>query len=559
MYDTDRNVSGVLVVATDVTQQVHSRVKVEVSEAKLKSVIATAPAGMGLFVGRELIVEMPNQTFIDIVGKGWGIVGKPLREAMPELITHGQPFLKILDDVFTTGRMYQSNGDQVIIVQNGVTTYNYYNITYTPLFDENNEVYAILDIAIDVTDAVMARQKAEDTGTALRGAIELAGLATWRYNIKDNTFSYSQRFMEWLGFSENTKPIDEAYNPLPADYVEQVDDAIRAAVTPGSSGKYENEHPVINRITGQIRIIHAQAQVTYDIEGNPEFLSGSAQDVTKERRLQQELEYQVKQRTEELQSANGELANAINALQQNNEELQQFAYIASHDLQEPTRKISIFSKMLMESIENIDGRSRTYLNKINNSADRMGNLINDILAYSQLSKDHNLIKPVDLEQVVTEAITDFELIIEQSGAAINYSNLPVIEGISRQMSQLFSNLISNSLKYRRPDTAPVINISGSTLSEAEINAIIGLQRNTIYYKIEFNDNGIGFNQEYADKIFNIFQRLHGKSEYSGTGIGLSICKKIVLNHHGHIEATASKDKGAKFIVILPAKQNFTEE
>lgn len=544
-YNSDKSISGVLVVATDVTEQVKSRLKVEMSEAKLRSIIATAPAGMGLFVGRDLIVELPNQTFIDIVGKGWDIVGKPLREAMPELITHGQPFLKILDDVFTTGIMYQSYGDQVIIVQNGVTTYNYYNITYTPLFDENNEVYAILDIAIDVTEAITARQNAEDTGVALRGAIELAELATWSYNIKENTFHYSQRFMDWLGFAEDTKSIDEAYNPLPADYVEQVDDAIRAAIAPGSHGKYENEHPVINRVSGQIRIIHAQAQVTYDTTGNPEFLSGSAQDVTKERKLQQELEYQVRQQTEELQEANTELADAINALQQNNKELQQFAYIASHDLQEPTRKISIFAKMLLESLGDIDERPKTYLNKITNSADRMSDLISDILAYSQLSKDNGLLAPVDLNKVVNDTVTDFELIIEQTDAQLNFDDLPTIEAIPRQMSQLFGNLISNSLKYRRADTAPVINISSTLLPSRD-----GID----YYRFEFTDNGIGFNQEYADKIFNIFQRLHGKSEYSGTGIGLSICKKIVQNHNGDIEATANKGEGAKFVVTLPAKQ-----
>ncbi|MDV6167426.1 PAS domain S-box protein [Flavobacterium sp. DG1-102-2] len=554
MYDRDRNVVGVLVVATDVTQQVHSRNKVEMSEAKLRSIIATAPAGMGLFVGRDLIVEMPNQTFIDIVGKGWDIVGKPLREAMPELITHGQPFLKILDDVYTTGKMYQSYGDQVIIIQNGVTTYNYYNITYTPVFDENNEVYAILDIAIDVTDAVMARQKAENTGVALRGAIELAGLATWRFNIKDDTFTYSQRFMDWLGFSEETASIDQAYNPLPADYVELVDDAIRAAIAQGSNGIYDNEHPIINRVTGQIRIIHAQAQVTYDSAGNPEFLTGSAQDVTKERKLQQELEFQVKQRTEELQAANNELAGAINALQQNNTELQQFAYIASHDLQEPTRKISIFAKMLMESLGAIDDRSKTYLKKINISADRMSDLISDILAYSQLSKDNSLVMPVDLNKVLKDAVTDFELVIEQTGAVIDFEELPVVEAIPRQMSQLFSNLISNSLKYRRANVNPVINITVNLLPVDE-----GSADDTLYYRFDFTDNGIGFSQEYADKIFNIFQRLHGKSEYSGTGIGLSICKKIVQNHHGFIEAKGNEGHGAAFIITLPAKQNFAEE
>jgi PAS domain S-box-containing protein len=555
-YNSDKSISGVLVVATDVTEQVNSRIKVEMSEAKLRSIIATAPAGIGLFVGRELIVEMPNQTFIDIVGKGWDIVGKPLREAMPELITHGQPFLKILDDVFTTGKMYQSTGDQVIIVQNGVTTYNYYNITYTPLFDENNEVYAILDIAIDVTEAITARQKAEDTGVALRGAIELAELATWSYNIKENTFHYSQRFMDWLGFTEDTKSIDDAYNPLPADYVEMVDDGIKAAIAPGSSGKYENEHPIINRVTGQIRIIHAQAQVSYDSAGNAEFLTGSAQDVTKERKLQQELEFRVKQQTEELQEANAGLADAINALQQNNKELQQFAYIASHDLQEPTRKISIFSKMLMESLGTIDDRSATYLKKINNSADRMGNLISDILAYSQLSKDNSLLEDVDLNNVIKEVITDFELIIEQSDAQLLFGNLPVIEAIPRQMSQLFANLISNSLKYRHADVAPVITITCTIVSNE--NSDSSTNDGVEFYRIEFSDNGIGFSQEYADKIFNIFQRLHGKSEYSGTGIGLSICKKIVQNHHGDIEATADKGNGATFIITLPSKQIFND-
>ena len=553
MISDTSDVERILVVATDVTQQVRSRQKVEMSESKLRSIIATAPAGIGLFVGRDLIIEMPNQTFIDIVGKGWDIVGKPLREAMPELVTHGQPFLKILDDVFTTGKMYQSYGDQVKIVQNGVMSYNYYNITYTPVFDENNEVYAILDIAVDVTDAVLARQKLENSQAALRGAIELAELATWVYNIKENTFSYSDRFKEWLGFDDDEKTIIEAYNPLPEDYVEMVDAKIKAAIAPGSDGIYENEHPIINHATGQVRIIHAQAQVSYGISGDPEYLTGTAQDVTKERRLQQQLEYEVKQRTEELQRANMELGEANTSLRINNEELNQFAYIASHDLQEPTRKITIFSKMLQESLSPMDERPANYLKKIHSAAERMGNLIRDVLSYSQLSRNNQMFRQVDLNKILADNLTDFELVIEQSGAKINSDILPVIDAIPLQMSQLLGNLVSNSLKYTREGVAPVITISATLMPPGTVDFEYH-DENIAYYKLEFRDNGIGFDEEYADRIFQIFQRLHGKSEFSGTGIGLAICKKIVHNHNGHIEASSAKDSGAVFTVYLPERQ-----
>jgi len=552
-FNGDNSVSGVFVVATNVTQQVLSRKKVEASEAKLRSVIANAPAGIGLFVGRDLIVQLPNKMFIDIVGKGPDISGKPLREVMPELLTEGQPFLKILDDVYTTGKMFQSDGSQVKIVQNGVMTYNYYNITYSPLFDENNEVYAILDIAIDVTDTIIARQKSEEAETALRGAVELAELATWSFDIKKNVFNYSSRFTEWLGFAEDQKDISEAYNPVPEDYRKQVQDAINEAIKPGGSGNYINEHPIINYETGEQRIIHAQAQVFYDAAGNPDILRGTAQDVTKERILQQQLEYLVKKRTEELQEANAGLALANNNLQKNNAELAQFAYIASHDLQEPVRKINIFAKMLEDSIGDVNPQSKNYLNKLNVSAVRMLNLIRDILAYSQLGKENEAFTAVDLNEIAHGAIADFDLIIEQKNADIHFNELPVVEAIPLQMSQLFSNLISNSLKYSREDLPPVISIHASALQEDEA-VEHGIYEAGLYYKIEFRDNGIGFQQEHAEQIFNIFQRLHGKTAYAGTGIGLAICKKIAQNHHGAIFARSDENSGAVFIILLPLNQ-----
>lgn len=548
------SISGILVVATDVTQQVTSRKKVEDSEQRLKSIIASAPAGMGLFIGRDLIIEMPNQTFIDIVGKGWDVVGKPLREAMPELTTEGQPFLKILDDVYTTGVMYHTHGSQVKIVRNGVMTYNYYNITYTPLFDENNKVYAILDIAIDVTEVITANQKLENAQASLRGAMELAQLANWRYDIKNKNYYYSPRFVEWLGFDGDIKGIEESFKPVPLEYRNKVQEAIDEAIAPGSDGIYDYEHPITNHTTGQVRIIHAQAQVFYDVEGQPEFLTGTAQDVTKERKLQQQLEFQVKQRTEELQAANAELAEANISLLQNNKELEQFAYIASHDLQEPARKISIFANMLRESVGTIDERSQNYLNKINSSAERMVSLIRDVLGYSRLSKEHEVFVPVDLQKVTDDIVNEFELILEQTNAKIIYNNLPVISAIPLQMSQLFGNLISNALKYSRPGVAPVITIEATLLDNTTAAKHLGADAKGQYYKIVFKDNGIGFEQKYADKIFNIFQRLHSKSEYSGTGIGLALCKKIMQNHYGDIQATGEENQGATFTIIIPLIQ-----
>lgn len=549
--ERDASITGILVVATDVTQQVISRKKVEASEAKLRSLIATAPAGMGLFVGRDLVVEMPNQTFIDIVGKGWDIVGKPLREAMPELLTEGQPFLKILDDVYTTGVMFHSYGSQVKIVQNGVMTYNYYNITYTPLLDENGEVYAILDIAIDVTDTIIARQKAEEAMASLRGAIELAELAAWTFNIKENTFTFSSRFLEWLGVDNNINA-DSALKTIPDEYRDEIKNAIDKATQPGSNGLYNAEHPVVNVITGEKMIVNSQAQVFYDALGEPEFLTGTSRDVTQERELQQLLESQVKERTEKLQDANAELAEANNNLQKSNSELGQFAYIASHDLQEPIRKISIFIKMLEEKLAEVaDEKSKYYIERIEKSAERMTSLIKDILGYSQLSKDNEVFETVDLNTIAKNTVTDFELIIEQKNATVNYTNLPVITAVPLQMTQLFANLISNSLKYSRQDIPPVINIHASVLIKEDIMYYSLPHPPDVYIKIIFKDNGIGFNQNYAQQIFSIFQRLHTKSEFMGTGIGLAMCKKIAQNHKGEIYAFSEEGKGAEFVVVLP--------
>jgi PAS domain S-box-containing protein len=248
------------------------------------------------------------------------------------------------------------------------------------------------------------------------------------------------------------------------------------------------------------------------------------------------LEMEVKERTATLNQLNVLLEDKNVELEKSNKELESFNYIASHDLQEPLRKIQTFLSMITKR-GNDRAAVDAYMDKISSSADRMSNLIQDVLAYSRLSVD-NQFTDVDLNRIIDNVLSDYELVVSDKNAIIYKSALPVIKAIPLQMHQLFANLISNSLKYN--DGEPIINITANDV-EGNPNMV----------EITLTDNGIGFDQKYSDQIFTLFKRLHGKSEYAGTGIGLSICKKIVEQHHGTIAATSNEGRGAKFTIQLP--------
>ncbi len=269
------------------------------------------------------------------------------------------------------------------------------------------------------------------------------------------------------------------------------------------------------------------------------------------RSFNQQLEQKVKARTVELENANGKLEVVNEKLVRSNSDLEQFAYVASHDLQEPLRKIQIFTEMAEKSVQ--DDASATYFEKIHSSARRMTELIKSVLNYSRLSKTGEQFEEVDLNVLLENTKTDFELLIAEKKAVIKNDVLPVIQGIPLQLNQLFLNLFSNSLKFSTEE--PLITITSRMLSEKEVNNHELLHAKTPYVEIVFRDNGIGFEQQYADQIFTIFQRLHDKKSYEGTGIGLALCKKIVENHHGLITAKSELGKGAAFYIYLPAEGN----
>ena len=233
-----------------------------------------------------------------------------------------------------------------------------------------------------------------------------------------------------------------------------------------------------------------------------------------------------------------ELAEANRHLERSNADLRQFAHVASHDLQEPVRKIATYASLLETCT--IEGPAENFLQKITTAAARMKALIRDVLVYSEVSDQDALFEPVNLQTTVKELQSEFELLISQKGVRLEYHDLPIVQGIPLQMSQLFGNLLSNALKYTNPDVPPVI--------------VISCEQEGKYFHLRFRDNGIGFEPQFAEHIFRIFQRLHRKSEFSGTGIGLAICKKIVENHYGEIYATSIPGQGATFHVLLPTGQ-----
>jgi signal transduction histidine kinase len=249
--------------------------------------------------------------------------------------------------------------------------------------------------------------------------------------------------------------------------------------------------------------------------------------------------------------------NQINAeLKSMNENLENFAYVASHDLNEPLRKIRTFGDMVHSEMNNpsIDkGLVTSHIERMQSASARMQQLINDLLSYSRVSREFNAMESIDLKKTIESVVNDLEIRIAESKAEIKIGKLPeVMLADEIQMRQLFQNLISNALKFSKKDVSPKVTISATQITNNEIPLEEAKEmKNRQYWKIDVSDNGIGFDQKYAQKIFAVFQRLHGVSTYEGTGIGLSICKKICENHKGFITVSSTEGEGSTFSVFFP--------
>lgn len=264
-------------------------------------------------------------------------------------------------------------------------------------------------------------------------------------------------------------------------------------------------------------------------------------------RANNELEIKVDARTQTLMQYSEEL-------QRSNKELEAFAFVASHDLQEPLRKIRAFGDRLQQKYTSELGeRGADYVNRMQAASERMSILIDDLLSFSRVTTKQKPFVPVDLNKVMGRVVDDLDYAIEDASAKLYIESLPVIDADASQMGQVFMNLMANSLKFRHPDVPPEIRV---TCEVGLSSPLVEDERD--WCCIRFSDQGIGFDPHYADRVFNLFQRLHGRDEYSGTGIGLALCRKIVERHGGSIEAESELGKGATFIIRLPMSQPVIE-
>lgn len=540
VHDDQGKINGFMAVATEVTSHVVARQKLSESETKFRDLFAQSNIAMTIILGEDFVVDIANKKMSDNIWrrKAEEVVGKKILDVFPEL--KDQKFPALLQKVYTEGITHSESEALAFVEGNDGMKRFYLDYSYEPLFDNHQNVFGILITVTDVTERVEVRKRLEEAEGKMKLAIDSADLGTYEIDLTTDDVKVSKRFLDIFGFDE---PVSRS---ILASRIEPSDLEIRAnahkeALRTGHLFYEIRIHPREIQTTW----IRAEGTVLRDKNGNATTLIGVIKDITDEKNFAEELERQVQYRTEELQAANEEIAATNEELSETNNqlvtanfELEQFNYAASHDLQEPVRKIQTLASYLLTEGDTASKEKTTdFLKRIYTSADRMKNLIDDLLLYARESSTEKQFVSTNLNTVLEGVRSDLDMVIEQKQAKVDIGPLPTLNAIPGQMHQLFRNLLSNSLKFVREGVTPEIKVRAT--------------REKDHAHITFEDNGIGFQQEFADYVFKLFKRLHSKSEYHGTGIGLSLCKKIVQNHGGDIHAESIPGEGTAMHIILP--------
>lgn len=537
LFETNGSVSGIIITLNDVTEKVEARQKVEDAEERLRLALeATELAIWDLDLKTRKLIY--STRLAEILG-----YDKEKQMSHKEMRSHVHPedrqaIVEVaFDKAMQTGiyfyeaRMIKKDHSICWIQTQGKVFY-----------DEEKQPVKLIGTLQDITEAKFYQQELKEREQKFRLLADSMPQFVWTSDAAGNLNYYNWSILDYSGLTlEQLNKEGWIQIVHPEDRDENLKKWMDS-ITNGTNFLFEHR---FRRQDGEYRWQLSRAIPQKDARGNIQMWVGTSTDIQEQKMFAQELEKQVLERTRELEEKNDELEK-INA------ELKSFAYVSSHDLQEPLRKIQTFASRIAEKEnQNLSEKGKDYFVRMQEAAKRMQTLIEDLLSYSRTSTSERIFSNTDLKEIIIEVKNDFKETLAEKKATIQVGPMCEANIIPFQFRQLMHNLIGNSLKFSKPEKTLFIKINSEIVQGSKLK-IESLSPQKNYCHISVEDNGIGFDPQYKHRIFEVFQRLHGKEEYKGTGIGLSIVKKIVENHNGFITATGVLNEGASFDIYIPA-------
>lgn len=492
---------------------------------------------MFLYWGPELICFYNDAYRLSLGqnGKHPAILGMRAEEAWPETWPTIKP---LIDQVLAGGGATWSEDQLIPIYRNGQLEDVYWTFSYSPVYDESDQIAGVFITCSETTHQIQTLRKLAESEQRFRTVADSAPALIWMSETDQRCTFFNKA---WLDFTGRSLELEYGDGWLEGVHPDDREKCLNVYTSSFNKREAFSMEYRLRRHDGQYHWVTDNGVPRLTSEGVFEGYIGACVDIHEQKLFSEELEKQVKDRTRELEQKNEELEFM-------NKELQSFAYISSHDLQEPLRKIQTFSTRILEKeYEQLSADGRDKFQRMQQAAQRMQRLIEDLLVYSRTTVAERKFKKVHLKEVVEEVKRDLKEEIQDKGATIEVGGLCEVPIIPFQFRQLLYNLLSNALKFSNGKRPPHVRIQSQIVQVPEVP-----NPKTPYCHLQISDNGIGFEQQYSERIFEVFQRLHGKSQYQGTGIGLAIVKKIVENHSGVIRATSKPDQGATFDIYLPA-------
>jgi PAS domain S-box-containing protein len=544
LYDPDGSISGIFVTVNNVSEKVEARKKVEDAEERLRLALeATELSTWDLDLQTRKVIHSPRLATIFGHDESKVLSHFEMRDQV-----HSEDKKHIVEPLFERAidsgiykyeaRIVRPDGSIRWIRTQGKLFY-----------DESGKPGKMIGTLMDITEEKHFRQELQESEKKFRLLADSMPQHIWTADTKGNIFYFNQTVYDYSGLT----PDDIQHNGWiqiihPEDREENINKWMHAIKT-GTDFLFEHR---FRRHDGQYRWQLSRAIPQKDDMGNIHMWVGTSTDIQEQKIFTRELEKQVRERTKLLKESNEKLETSIAELQKMNSELQSFAYISSHDLQEPLRKIQTFATRILEKEEkNLSQSGKDYFSRMQDAANRMQTLIDDLLSYSRTNSSERAFKKIDLGEIIEEVSNEFREVMHEKQATVEVIETCKAHVVPFQFRQLIHNLVGNALKFSRPGVLPYIKISASIVDSSTLD-LPQLSPQKEYCHLRVSDNGIGFEPEYSERIFEVFQRLHGKEVFKGTGIGLAIVKKIVENHHGYVTATGEPGKGAAFDVYIPA-------